>query len=84
LVTLNFKAPSWLQISTAFQTVFVPINSGGDGKFAAKLMNSLIQKKVFVRMPSVSPLNSFVRITAGSNDDLMVLDSAMNKIIKEI
>ena len=70
--------------SLSSRTNFVPINSGGDGKFAAKLMSSLIQKKVFVRMPSVSPLNSFIRITAGTNHDLMVLDGAMNKIIKEI
>ena len=66
------------------RTNFVPVNSGGDGKFAAKLMNSLIQEKIFVRMPSVSPLNSFIRITAGNSDDLLVLDDAMNKIIKEI
>ena len=70
--------------SLSSRTNFIPINSGGDGKFASKLMSSLIQKKIFVRMPSVSPLNSFIRITAGTNDDLMVLDDAMNKIIKEI
>tara|TARA_Y100000591_G_C21572302_1_gene564028 strand:- start:120 stop:719 length:600 start_codon:yes stop_codon:yes gene_type:complete len=66
------------------RTNFVPINSGGDGKFAAKLMNSLIQEKIFVRMPSVEPLNSFIRITAGTNNDLTVLDDAMNRIIKNL
>jgi len=35
-------------------------------------------------MPSVSPLNSFIRITAGTSDDLTVLDNALNKIIKKI
>ncbi|MDC3081620.1 aminotransferase class I/II-fold pyridoxal phosphate-dependent enzyme [Paracoccaceae bacterium] len=70
--------------SLSSRTNFVPINSGGDDKFAAKLMSSLIQEKIFVRMPSVSPLNSFIRITAGTNDDLMILDNAMHKIIKEI
>ena len=59
-------------------------DSGGDGKFAAKLMNSLIQEKIFVRMPSVKPLNSFIRITAGTNKDLTVLDDAMNRIIKNL
>ena len=43
-------------------------------------MTGLIQEKIFVRMPSVSPLNSFIRITAGTNDDLIVLEEAMNKI----
>ena len=70
--------------SLSSRTNFVPINSGGDGKFAAKLMSRLIQEKIFVRMPNVSPLNSFIRITAGNHDDLVVLDHAMNKIIKEI
>ena len=70
--------------SLSSRTNFVPVNSGGDGKFAAKLMRSLIQEKIFVRMPSVSPLNSFIRITAGTSDDLTVLDNAFNKIIKKI
>ena len=70
--------------SLSSRTNFVPVNSGGDGKFAAKLMRSLIQEKIFVRMPSVSPLNSFIRITAGTSDDLTVLDNALNKIIKKI
>ena len=70
--------------SLSSRTNFVPINSGGDGKFAAQLMRSLIQEKIFVRMPSVSPLNSFIRITAGTSDDLTVLDNALNKIIKKI
>ena len=62
----------------------MPINSGGDGNFATKLMNKLIQEKIFVRMPSVKPLNSFIRITAGTNNDLTVLDDAMNRIIKNL
>ena len=70
--------------SLTSRTNFVPVNSGGDSKYAAKLMNSLIKEKIFVRMPSVSPLNSFIRITAGTNNDLTVLEDAMNKIIKEI
>ena len=70
--------------SLSSRTNFVPINSGGDGKFALKLMRSLIQEKIFVRMPSVSPLNSFIRITAGTSDDLTVLDNALQKIIKKI
>ena len=70
--------------SLSSRTNFVPVNSGGDGKFAAKLMRSLIQEKIFVRMPSVSPLNSFIRITAGTSDDLTILDNALNKIIKKI
>ena len=70
--------------SLSSRTNFVPINSGGDGKFAAKLMRSLIQEKIFVRMPSVSPLNAFIRVTAGTSDDLTVLDNALNKIIKKI
>ena len=70
--------------SLVSRTNFVPINSGGDGKFAAKLMSSLIQEKIFVRMPGVKPLNSFIRITAGTNNDLTVLDDAMNRIIKNL
>ena len=66
------------------RTNFVPINSGSDSKFAEKLMRSLIQEKIFVRMPSVSPLNSFIRITAGTDDNLIVLEEAMNKIINKI
>ena len=81
-IALLFQRFGFTSLSS--RTNFVPINSGGDGEFALKLMTSLIQKKVFVRMPSVRPLNSFIRITAGTNDDLMVLDDAMDEIMKEI
>ena len=67
-----------------FNSLVSRTNSGGDEKFAAKLMNSLIQEKIFVRMPSVKPLNSFIRITAGTNNDLTALDDAMNRIIKDL
>ena len=70
--------------SLASRTNFVPINSGGDEKFATKLMNRLLQEKIFVRMPSVKPLNSFIRITAGTNSHLKVLDDAMTRIIKKL
>ena len=66
------------------RTNFVAINSGGDGEFTRRLMTRLIQEKIFVRMPSVNPLNSFIRITAGSAGDLLALDAAVHKIKKNL
>ena len=49
---------------------FVAIDCGGDGVYAAKVMQNLIKRGIFVRMPSVGPLNRCIRITVGDEKDL--------------
>ena len=54
-------------------TNFVAIDCGADGVFAKRVLDELIRRNIFVRMPGVAPLNRAVRITAGTDQDLDLL-----------
>ena len=51
-------------------TNFVSVDCGRDGDFATRVLNHLVQRGIFVRMPGVSPLNRCIRITAGLDHEL--------------
>ena len=63
---------------------FLTIDCGKDGPFAAALMQSLIGKGIFVRMPGVSPLNRCIRITAGLPEELQILAETLPEALKEV
>ena len=54
-------------------TNFVAIDCGGDGVFAKRVLEELIARDVFVRMPGVAPLDRCIRISAGRDADLAIL-----------
>ena len=51
---------------------FVTIDCGSDDTFATRVMEELIARGVFVRMPSVSPLNGCIRVSCGRDEDLAI------------
>ena len=51
---------------------FVTIDCGSDDIFAKRVMEELIARGVFVRMPSVSPLNRCIRVSCGRDEDLAI------------
>lgn len=54
-------------------TNFVAIDCGADGVLAKRVLDEMIRRNVFVRMPRVAPQNRAVRITAGTDQDLDLL-----------
>lgn len=58
-------------------TNFVAIDCGRDGTFAKAVLDELLARDVFVRMPGVAPLNRCIRVSAGREPDLEVLARAM-------
>jgi len=58
-------------------TNFVAIDCGGDGAFARRVLDGLIARDVFVRMPGVAPLDRCIRISAGRDDDLALLETTL-------
>lgn len=56
---------------------FVALDCGGDGQRAKALLQALIERGVFVRMPFVPPQDRCIRISAGTQADLDVLDEAL-------
>lgn len=52
---------------------FVAIDCGGDGAYAARVMQALISRDVFVRKPGVPVLDRCIRISAGPDEELAIL-----------
>lgn len=58
-------------------TNFVAVDCGRDGAFARRLLDDLLARGVFVRMPGVAPLDRCIRISAGRAADLDLLAEAL-------
>ena len=56
---------------------FVTIDCGGDGSLAKRVLDGLIAGDVFVRMPSVAPLNRCIRVSCGRDEDLALFAAAL-------
>ncbi|WP_062762797.1 pyridoxal phosphate-dependent aminotransferase [Falsirhodobacter sp. alg1] len=51
-------------------TNFVTMDCGADGEFARRVMEELLARDIFVRMPFVPPHNRCIRVSAGTPEDL--------------
>lgn len=58
-------------------TNFVAVDCGGDGAFARAVLEGLVARGVFVRMPGVAPLDRCIRVTAGRASDLAYFAEAL-------
>jgi histidinol-phosphate aminotransferase len=56
---------------------FVTIDCGRDGAFARRVLEELLARDVFVRMPGVAPLNRSIRVSCGREEDLAVLTAEL-------
>ncbi len=60
---------------------FVALDCGKDGDHAKAVLDGLIARGVFVRMPFVAPQNRCIRVSAGTRSDLDALAAALPKAI---
>lgn len=51
-------------------TNFVTIDCGADGAFARAVLDALVERNIFVRMPFAPPGNRCIRVSAGNTSDL--------------
>ncbi len=56
---------------------FVAVDCGRDGDFARRVLDGLIARDVFVRMPGAAPQDRCIRISAGKTADLDALAEAL-------
>ena len=63
-------------------TNFVTIDCGRDGAFAKRVLDGLVSRGVFVRMPGAAPLNRCIRITAGTSADLDIVAEELPAALK--
>ena len=65
-------------------TNFVTIDCGRDADYAKAVLEGLIARDIFVRMPFVAPQNRCIRISAGTEEDLDLLAKALPDVLKEL
>ena len=58
-------------------TNFVTIDCGQDGAFAKSVLDQLIARNIFVRMPFVAPQNRCIRVSVGQPDDMALFAEAL-------
>ena len=63
-------------------TNFVSIDCGRDGPYAKRVLDHLVARGVFVRMPGVAPLSRCIRVTAGTAEDLAVFAEELPAALK--
>ena len=64
-------------------TNFVAVDCGGDGAFARRVLEALVRRGVFVRMPFVAPQDRCLRISCGRAEDLAILADALAEALAD-
>lgn len=54
----------------ASATNFVAIDCGRDSTYAKQILDGVLAREVFIRMPGVAPLNRCIRVSCGTDSDL--------------
>ncbi|WP_068115528.1 pyridoxal phosphate-dependent aminotransferase [Tropicimonas marinistellae] len=63
-------------------TNFVAMDCGRDGAFAASVLDGLLARDVFVRMPFVAPQDRCIRVSCGPDADLDRFATALPEALK--
>ena len=61
---------------------FVSIDCGREGNYAKRVLDGLLARGVFVRMPGVEPLNRCIRVTVGKPADLEIFAQELPQALK--
>jgi len=58
-------------------TNFVTMDCGGDGDLARKVVQEMVRRDIFVRMPFVAPHDRCIRVSVGSEQDIALFAAAL-------
>lgn len=62
---------------------FVAIDCGRDAAFAKAVLDGLIKRGIFVRMPFVAPQNRCIRVSCGTQSDLAAFAAALPQAVAD-
>jgi histidinol-phosphate aminotransferase len=62
---------------------FVAVDCGRDAAYAQRILDGLLARGVFVRKPSVAPLDRCIRISAGPDATLSVLADTLPNVVRD-
>ncbi|KGF70339.1 histidinol-phosphate aminotransferase, partial [Hoeflea sp. BAL378] len=68
----------------ASATNFVTIDCGGDGVRAKAILDGLVSRGVFIRMPGAAPLNRCIRISTGPEAEIDIFEQALVEVMAEL
>jgi histidinol-phosphate aminotransferase len=63
-------------------TNFVTVDCGRDGAYARTVLDALIARGIFVRMPGIAPLNRCIRVSVAPDDELDRFAEALPEALK--
>lgn len=65
-------------------TSFVALDTGRDGAFAKALVDALMARDIFVRMPFVAPQNRCIRVSAGPETPMEAFAAALPHALAQV
>jgi histidinol-phosphate aminotransferase len=65
-------------------TNFVTIDCGRDAAYAKAILDGLVSRGVFIRMPGVAPLNRCIRISTGPDAEISHFETALADVVAEL
>lgn len=65
-------------------TNFVTIDCGRDSDFAKSVLEALVARGLFVRMPFAAPQNRCIRISCGDEADLDLFEALLPEVLREL
>ena len=65
-------------------TNFVTIDCGRDAAYAKAILDGLVARGVFIRMPGVAPLNRCIRISTGPDAEIGLFETALAEVVAEL
>lgn len=65
-------------------TNFVAIDCGRDAEFAKAVLDGLVARGIFVRMPFVAPQNRCIRVSCGRPQDVALFAEELPKVLAEL
>ncbi len=65
-------------------TNFVAIDCGRDGAYAKQILDGVLARDVFIRMPGVAPLNRCIRVSCGSDENLDMFAAALEASLADL
>jgi len=64
-------------------TNFVTMDCGQDGAFAKGLLDEIVARQVFIRMPGPEGLNRCIRVSVGRDDELDLFEAVLPKALAQ-
>ncbi|WP_062228994.1 pyridoxal phosphate-dependent aminotransferase [Aureimonas frigidaquae] len=64
-------------------TNFVAIDCGRDGAFARAVLQGILERGIFIRMPGVAPLDRLIRVTVGTPHEMDLFEAALGQSLAD-